>query len=60
MQFGPVPVSSAHDAVLAHALRAGSQKFKKGRVLSAADIEALAAAGYREVTVARLEGCDIA
>ncbi|MGB8365888.1 MAG: NTP transferase domain-containing protein [Rhizomicrobium sp.] len=60
MQFGPVPVSSAHGAVLAHALRAGSRQFKKGRVLSAADIEALAAAGYREVTVARLEDCDVA
>ncbi len=60
MQFGPLPVSSADGAILAHALRVGGQIFRKGRVLSAADIALLAGAGYREVTVARLDDCDVA
>lgn len=60
MQFGPVPTPTACGAILAHSLRVGARTFKKGRVLSADDVEALTSSGYREVTVARLEQTDIA
>ncbi|HTW33429.1 MAG TPA: molybdopterin-binding/glycosyltransferase family 2 protein [Rhizomicrobium sp.] len=60
MQFGQVPVSDAMGAILAHSLRTGHGMFKKGRVLSVADVEVLAASGYREITVAELDADDIA
>jgi molybdenum cofactor cytidylyltransferase len=47
-------------AILAHSLRTASGVFKKGRVLSVADLEALTASGYREITVAELDADDIA
>jgi molybdenum cofactor cytidylyltransferase len=59
MQFGPVPVSAAAGTVLAHSLRIESGMFKKGRHLSEADVARLAAAGHREVTVARLDADDV-
>ena len=59
MQFGPVPVSKAQGTILAHSLRIESGAFKKGRHLSAADIERLSKAGYREVTVVRLDADDV-
>jgi len=55
MTFGAVPVQDAVGAVLAHTLRAGDRVLKKGRVLSAADVAALAAAGHATVVCARLE-----
>lgn len=54
MRFGPVPLAEAAGAVLAHSLTAGGAKFKKGRVLTPADVAALAAAGLEEAVVARL------
>jgi molybdenum cofactor cytidylyltransferase len=60
MQFGQVPVSDAMGAILAHSLRTTTGMFKKGRLLSSADVEALRASGYREVTVAELDADDIA
>jgi len=60
MQFGQVSVSDAMGAILAHSLRTSSGVFKKGRLLSVADVEVLAAAGYREITVAELDADDIA
>lgn len=60
MFFGPVPVRDAAGGILAHSLSAGSQRFKKGRVLSAADIEALQAAGYERVHIARIGPEDMA
>ncbi len=60
MRFGPVPLGEAQGAVLAHSLAAGGAKLRKGRVLSAADVAALAAAGASEVVVARLEPGDLA
>ncbi len=58
MIFGPTPVEEAEGAILAHSLREGELSFKKGRVLSAADVDALAAAGLRTVVAARLEAGD--
>ena len=60
MHFGAIPVESALGAILAHSVRAGARLFRKGRVLSQADIAALAEAGLREVVVARLEDFDMA
>ena len=60
MTFGEVAVRDAVGAVLAHTLRAGSRVLKKGRVLAAADVAALAEAGYRTVVCARLDGGDLA
>ena len=60
MQFGQVSVSDAMGAILAHSLRTSTGVFKKGRLLSVADVEVLAASGYREIAVAELDADDIA
>ncbi len=59
MIFADLPVEDCAGAILAHALRNGAVTFKKGRVLSAADIEALKKAGHRAIAVARLEPDDV-
>jgi molybdenum cofactor cytidylyltransferase len=59
MQWGPCPVEKAQGAILAHSLRAGETRLRKGRVLSADDIARLRTTGIAEVTVARLEPSDI-
>lgn len=60
MTFGDVPVRDAVGAVLAHTLRAGDRVLKKGRVLSASDVAALAAAGHTAVVCARVEPGELA
>jgi molybdenum cofactor cytidylyltransferase len=59
MRFGEVPVGEAEGAILAHSLRLGATALKKGRVLSAADLDAIAAAGLDHVVAARLDPGDI-
>lgn len=59
MRFGPVAVTGAEGAVLAHSLMVGGRKLGKGRVLTAADLAAIAAEGLSEVTVARLDPGDV-
>jgi len=59
MQFGLVPVIDALGTILAHSVRVGEIRFKKGRVLTAADLTQLANASVKEVMVARLEAGDI-
>ncbi|MBI3672642.1 MAG: molybdopterin-binding protein, partial [Rhizobiales bacterium] len=59
MQFGEIPVSHAAGTILAHSVKLGAAPFKKGRVLSAADVEALAAAGIARVFAARLGPDDV-
>jgi len=59
VKFGPLPTRSAAGATLAHTLRAGGHVFKKGRILDDEDVLALAAAGFHELTVARLEPGDL-
>lgn len=59
MKFGPVPVSEAQGAVLAHATAAGDRRYRKGHVLGADDVAALQATGLREVVVAALEPGDL-
>jgi molybdenum cofactor cytidylyltransferase len=59
MRFGEVPVAEAEGAILAHSLKLGTTALKKARVLSADDIELIAAAGLSQIVVARLEPDDI-
>lgn len=59
MEFGPVPVAKAEGAVLAHSVKVPGGRLKKGIVLGVEEIEALAAAGLAEVTVARLSPDDV-
>ncbi len=60
MFFGPVPVREATGNILGHSLSVGSERFRKGRVLSAEDIAALEHAGHGSVYVARLDDSDVA
>lgn len=53
MEFGPVPLAEAEGAILAHSLAAGAVRLKKGTVLTAAHLAALAGAGVARVTAAR-------
>jgi molybdenum cofactor cytidylyltransferase len=59
MRFGPVPLYAAEGAILAHSLGLEHGRMRKGRVLTAADLAALAEAGVRQVTVARLGPDDV-
>jgi molybdenum cofactor cytidylyltransferase len=59
MKFGEIPVGEAAGAILAHSLRLGAAALKKGRVLSAGDVEAMTAAGVAHVVAARLDPGDI-
>ena len=60
MRFGQIPVGEAEGAILAHGVKHGSGVFKKGRVLTSADIAALAASGIGAVFAARLGPHDVA
>ncbi len=60
MFFGEVPVDDAEAHILGHSISVGRAKFRKGRVLSAEDIEALRQADITTVTIARLSPDDVA
>ena len=60
MKFGPLSLDEAEGAFLAHSVRAGELTLKKGRVLSAGDIDQLRAEGIETVVAARLAADDIA
>jgi len=59
MKFGEIPVAEAEGAILAHSLKLGATVLKKGRVLSRADLDAIAEAGLAHIVVARLEPGDL-
>src|SRR3954453_14035160 len=59
MKFGEVPLAEAEGAILAHSVRHTRGAFKKGRVLSAADIALLTEAQIERVFAARLEEDDV-
>ena len=42
MNFGPVPVADAVGAILAHSVRLDGRRLRKGVVLTARDVSALA------------------
>ncbi len=58
MKFGPIPVDTAQGAILAHSVKAGDQKLRKGVLLDAEHCELLAKAGIDNVIVARIEDGD--
>ncbi|WP_108858747.1 molybdopterin-binding protein [Ruegeria sp. Alg231-54] len=58
MKFGPVPVSEATGAILAHSVQVQDAKLRKGLLLTAEHCAQLTAAGYGNVTVAQLEPGD--
>ncbi len=58
MRFGPVPVVDAAGMILAHSVPMPGGRLRKGKVLDAADVAALVAAGLTEITVARLDAVD--
>jgi molybdenum cofactor cytidylyltransferase len=60
MRFGPVPLHKAEGAVLAHSLPVAGGRLRKGKLLEAGDLAALAAEGRVEVTVAQLGPGDVA
>jgi molybdenum cofactor cytidylyltransferase len=59
MIFGELPVQQAEGAILAHSVKHAGGVFKKGRVLSADDVSALATAGIASVFAAKLSPDDV-
>ncbi|MFT3986483.1 NTP transferase domain-containing protein [Aestuariivirga sp.] len=59
MEFGKLPLHDAEGAILAHSVKHGGGVFKKGRVLSAEDVEALSQADVTDVFAARLGNADV-
>src|SRR5262250_819617 len=59
MKFDTVATAKALGGILAHGVRAGDTRFKKGRVLSRADLAEIERAGIATLAVARLEPGDI-
>jgi len=59
MQFGRFPVAGAIGAILAHGVRHADLSFRKGRVLSADDVQALKDAGISDITIAWTEPDDV-
>ncbi|NMD07123.1 MAG: NTP transferase domain-containing protein [Phyllobacteriaceae bacterium] len=59
MIFGSTPLTSAIGAILAHGTKHRDGMFKKGRMLSAEDVAALAAAGHTSVIAAKLGPDDV-
>jgi len=60
VKFGETPVEEAVGAILAHSLKLADRTLRKGRILDAADVAALRAAGRSQVIAARLEPDDVA
>ena len=58
MQFGDIPLDQAVGAILAHSTRTPAGMLKKGRTLSADDVEKLRATGVTSVIAARLADDD--
>ncbi len=59
MFFGSMNLAEAEGTILAHSLKAGNVKIKKGSTLTASDIDAIREAGITRITVAKLEAGDI-
>jgi len=59
MKFGAVPVAEALGATAVHSIRQGELVLKKGTLIGPAEVEALEAAGVKEIVVARLEPGDV-
>ncbi|MGY6633422.1 MAG: molybdopterin-binding protein [Alkalilacustris sp.] len=60
MRFGPVPLSEAEGAILAHSLHTGGIRLRKGQRLGPEALARLRAAGLAEIVVARPDPGDVA
>ena len=60
MRFGRVRVADAAGTVLAHSMRVGGRAFRKGRVVSAADVRMLEREGVGAVVGATFDPGDVA
>lgn len=58
MKFGPVPVTEAEGAILAHSVSVAGKRMRKGAWLSSDDVAGFQAEGITEVIVARLDAGD--
>ncbi|SHH24867.1 molybdopterin-binding protein [Marivita hallyeonensis] len=59
MKFGPVPLDDAEGAILAHSVALTKGRLRKGITLDTEAVGKLRSAGVTEVTVARMEPCDM-
>jgi molybdenum cofactor cytidylyltransferase len=59
MIFGSLPLEQAEGAILAHAIKLDAETFKKGRVISPADLDVLRGAGIQSVIAAKLSSDDV-
>ena len=59
MEFGEIAADRAEGAILAHSVKHAGGVFKKGRVLTAADVATLTDAGIARVFAARLGADDV-
>jgi len=59
MTFGEISIDQAQDTILAHSLKAGEARLRKGRKLTSDDVDLLRAAGVQTVWAARLSGDDV-
>ena len=59
MIFGRIRIADAEGAILGHGVKFAEQSFRKGRMLSRADLSALEAAGVADIIVARLDPNDV-
>jgi len=59
MIFGRTSVADAEGAVLVHSVQVDGTRFKKGRKISADDVDRLAAAGIDDIVTVRFEADDI-
>ena len=59
MKFGPVPLSEAQGAILAHSLVLGDGPLKKGTKLGPDELARASASGIESLIVARLEDGDL-
>ncbi len=59
MRFGPVALGDAVGAVLAHSVRAGEARLRKGLILTSDHLGTLRGAGIEQVTVLRLDPGDV-
>ena len=59
MIFGEIAVAEAVGAILAHSVKLGGRALRKGRILSADDVAALAESGLTTIVGARLAGDEL-
>ena len=59
MRFGPVPLSEAEGAILAHSVAMPDGRLRKGCTLGPDEIARLRATGHHEVMAARLDPTDL-